>query len=247
MRNRTTLLRVCTGCKQHDDARNLVKYSTRSYAHGECLLKSKGKKAFDILSDYQIERLPLKVSREVMSDMGLLDDYDRALKTAQDREPPSFDLLDFPTCYQCGDPMPEGCENDTVCPKCRQSPEEFLRRQLVIGAEAMPAATRHTKPCADCPWARKALPGWLGDLTAEDWLEHAHGETRLECHTLRGQQCAGGAIYRANVAKRPRDRELLNLPRDTGRVFANRDEFLAHHKAARPTPRTSRRPRDRRE
>lgn len=103
------------------------------------------------------------------------------------------------------------------------------RGQLITSEEARPAVSQHKSPCSDCPWARKSLAGWLGSATREEWLGDAHGETRIECHTLIGAQCAGAAIYRANVCKSPRDPDLLRLPADREKVFANKQEFWAHH------------------
>ena len=104
----------------------------------------------------------------------------------------------------------------------------MMPNQLVTHDEAQEALGQHTRPCADCPWARKALPGWLGGLTADEWLAEAHGESVIECHTLLGAQCAGAAIYRRNVCKYPRPPNLA-LDVDRERCFANRDEFKAHH------------------
>jgi hypothetical protein len=101
--------------------------------------------------------------------------------------------------------------------------------ELVAGTEAVPAAAQHVRPCGDCPWRRDALPGWLGSLSARDWLAAAHGEATADCHTLAGPQCAGLAIYRANVLKRPRNPAALTLPADREAVFARPDEFLNHH------------------
>jgi hypothetical protein len=103
------------------------------------------------------------------------------------------------------------------------------RGQLITSEEARPAVTQHKAPCSDCPWARKSLAGWLGDTSREEWLGDAHGEARIECHTLVGAQCAGAAIYRANVFKLPRDPSLLRLPADRERVFSNKTEFWEHH------------------
>lgn len=108
--------------------------------------------------------------------------------------------------------------------------------QLLSADDAEPAEVQHTKPCSDCPWARKALPGWLGSHSADEWLAAAHGEARIDCHTLLGAQCAGGAIYRANMAKRPRDGSLLVLTADRERVFASPAEFTAHHASKIPAP-----------
>lgn len=100
------------------------------------------------------------------------------------------------------------------------------------------------KPCNDCPWARNALPGWLGENTAEEWARMAHGETRAQCHTTKAESgehhpCAGMAIYRANVGKMPRSPSIQRLPADRELVFASRDEFLEHHTGplAPPPPR----------
>lgn len=104
-----------------------------------------------------------------------------------------------------------------------------MKRQLISTREAIPAKSQHKKPCSDCPWARTALNGWLGSNTAEEWLHFAHGEAEVECHALTGVQCAGVAIYRANVCKVPRDPDQLRLPADRTAVFANPREFLEHH------------------
>lgn len=88
---------------------------------------------------------------------------------------------------------------------------------------------QHTEPCTDCPWARAALPGWTGALPPEDWVQVAHRDDRVECHTISNMQCAGLAVYRRNVAKSPRDPKILSLPADRVRVFATPMEFLKHH------------------
>lgn len=108
------------------------------------------------------------------------------------------------------------------------------RGKLITVDEATPAKGQHTKPCSDCPFARDALPGWLAGESPETWLARAHGETKFECHTLLGAQCAGSAIYRANVCKRVRDPEILCLSADRERVFASWAEFLKHHKDGEP-------------
>lgn len=95
--------------------------------------------------------------------------------------------------------------------------------------EAKRAKGQHKKPCGDCPWRRKATAAWLGGVDRDDWLREAHGEARIDCHTLVPAQCAGAAIYRANVHKSPRDRSLLVLPEDRARVFASPAEFREHH------------------
>ena len=103
------------------------------------------------------------------------------------------------------------------------------RLKLISSDEATPAGKQITKPCSDCPWSRTALNGWLGGNTAEEWIQMVHGETIIECHVHPDVQCAGAAIYRANVCKRLRDRKALTLPADRESVFARPTEFVDHH------------------
>ncbi len=105
---------------------------------------------------------------------------------------------------------------------------------------------QHKKACKECPWRKKALQGWLGSNTPQEWLEMAHGESKVSCHTLGNKlltpesrdryegnkeepQCAGMAIYRRNMCKIPKDKELLVLPADRETIFSNPMEFLKHH------------------
>jgi len=102
-------------------------------------------------------------------------------------------------------------------------------KQLLSIGDAREATGQHKKPCSDCPWARSSFPGWLGGMSADEWLQEAHSESTIECHTLLGAQCAGSAIYRANVCKKPRDKSVLLLPANRERVFATPAEFRVHH------------------
>jgi hypothetical protein len=106
--------------------------------------------------------------------------------------------------------------------------------QFLTADEAVVTKKQHTSPCADCPWARKSIKGWLGQMSAEDWLALAHGEGTADCHSTKqpdgsAWDCAGLAIYRANVCKVPRDPDALRLPPNRVTVFGWRTEFLAHH------------------
>lgn len=100
---------------------------------------------------------------------------------------------------------------------------------LTTSGEAPTCDTQVTKPCHDCPWRRVALPGWLGGMSPEDWVELAHGEGGAGCHALGGPECAGLAIYRANVVKSLRDPKAFRLPVDRGAVFTSPSEFIDHH------------------
>jgi hypothetical protein len=96
--------------------------------------------------------------------------------------------------------------------------------------EANEVGKQITKACEDCPMRRKALPGWLADMTPAEYCNMLHSETHIECHTklCDGEPvlCAGAAIYRANVAKSSPD---LKLPADRELVFASPIEFMRHH------------------
>jgi len=88
-------------------------------------------------------------------------------------------------------------------------------------------------PCRECPWRRSAAPGWLGSETVAYWLRAAHSDCVMMCH-IRAGQCTGAAIYRANVAKLPRDPKCLRMPRDTETVFAGPVEFQTYHEQFKP-------------
>jgi hypothetical protein len=101
---------------------------------------------------------------------------------------------------------------------------------------ALPEVT--SKPCNECPWRREHAPGWLGPLTAEEWVELAHSDEPIACHlTIQKdgefygtRQCAGAAQYRTNVFKSPRDPEVATAgARDDSAIFGSAREFLVHH------------------
>lgn len=102
-------------------------------------------------------------------------------------------------------------------------------KQLLDSSKARLTKHQHVRPCSDCPWRRDSLPGWLGGNTPEQWRQWAHGETRVDCHVFINQQCAGLAIYRANVCKSVRDASILKLPGDKESVFGTPAEFINHH------------------
>lgn len=104
-----------------------------------------------------------------------------------------------------------------------------MKRQLLTSEDAVTAKCQHTTPCSDCPWTRESLPGWVGGSTVDEWIAIAHSDHIGDCHILTGAQCAGLAVYRANVCKSARDPEVLKLPRDTSAVFSTPLEFQAHH------------------
>jgi hypothetical protein len=103
---------------------------------------------------------------------------------------------------------------------------------MTTDEDARPCNVQHKKPCHDCPWRRKAVPGWLGANNATEWLNFAHGEAKVDCHTVKGDpqpQCVGIATYRANILKLPRDPSILRGKVDRKNVFATPGEFIDHH------------------
>lgn len=107
-----------------------------------------------------------------------------------------------------------------------------MRKRLVARSEAKPTTKQHRSPCCDCPFRRDSLPGWLGGSTPEQFVRHAHADLPYPCHTKIGPQCAGMAIYRANICKSPRDPKAFRLPADKVKVFSWPTEFINHHSTA---------------
>lgn len=115
-----------------------------------------------------------------------------------------------------------------------------MTKKLTSSDEATVCSAQLTVPCGDCPFSRSSLSGWLGSSTPEEYLALARSDARIDCHTLKigstktrrpmHWQCAGAAIFRANIVKSPRNPEAMKLPANRTAVFSNPDEFLAHHK-----------------
>ena len=102
--------------------------------------------------------------------------------------------------------------------------------------------THPTKPCAGCPFRRDIKPGYLGGSPLTCYVGQISGPFILACHMsseysskpdescLEMPQCAGAAIFRANVGvaeKMPK--AFHRLPHDYASVFATFAEFFAHH------------------
>lgn len=98
------------------------------------------------------------------------------------------------------------------------------------------------KPCDSCPFSRASTPGGLGTKEGpEPFIGQAHGPFYLPCHktylskgispmTPGLPQCAGAAIFRANIGVAPYlPLSIHVLPRDSVAVFKTPVEFLAHH------------------
>lgn len=104
-----------------------------------------------------------------------------------------------------------------------------LNRRFVSSDQAVDTKKQHRKPCADCPFGRNAIPGWTGATPPNEYVMMTHGEYKIDCHCTKRMQCAGAAIFRANVIKMCKSADILVLPRDEKNVFASNAEFLKHH------------------
>jgi hypothetical protein len=121
--------------------------------------------------------------------------------------------------------------------------------KMITGDQAIVTKKQHKSPCSDCPFRRDSIPGWLGQLNVDQWVQLAHGEGSADCHTQiqgngDGWSCAGLAIYRSNVAKSVHDPSALRLPADRVNVFSF-GEFKKHHESkleSKPEVKAKRKP-----
>lgn len=95
------------------------------------------------------------------------------------------------------------------------------------------------KPCNECPWRRKALPGWLGGNDASVYADSVQSNQIPPCHkTQTGpgegpHLCTGALICSRNACIRPmfpdaapKEADLVERSAD---VFAHPAEFYRHH------------------
>ncbi len=95
------------------------------------------------------------------------------------------------------------------------------------------------KPCNECPY-RKGTK-FNGGSPPEVYIGQAYGPYLLSCHLSPGYfanprdpshlQCAGAAIFRANIERDTvMPPKMLRLPKDTEVVFETPAEMFAHHR-----------------
>lgn len=94
-------------------------------------------------------------------------------------------------------------------------------------------------PCSECPYRRRAPPGWLGGHPVEVYAEHIRRQAPVACHkTVRsdgqGQPhlCTGWAQALNNGVSTPRDDQLAAEVAKAGtnpEVFSWAAEFEKHH------------------
>ena len=101
---------------------------------------------------------------------------------------------------------------------------------------------RHRKsPCDECPFGRKAKVKTLGGSTVETYIGQLHGPFWLPCHTDPNyadkasdpeivSQCAGAAIFRANLGLSDKLPTMLNTcQKDAELSFTSLEDFVKHH------------------
>jgi len=92
---------------------------------------------------------------------------------------------------------------------------------------------QHTKPCKECPFRRKSLPGYLGGNGKQEFAVIAQNEGALPCHLVMTRpnpaHCVGRATMWANQCKRSRDGSVPKMEQDRDNVFSHIGEFTEHH------------------
>lgn len=99
---------------------------------------------------------------------------------------------------------------------------------------------QHTSPCSECCFRRDIKPGLLGGSPPQTYIGQTQGPFWIPCHcpadyadkdTEYGSpECAGSAIYRANLGiDGVMPEGILKLPPDKEKCFSSHAEFLAHH------------------
>lgn len=102
---------------------------------------------------------------------------------------------------------------------------------------------QRTKPCKECPFRKDNVltgpnPGgsppevYVGQSQGPFWLpchmEKAYDGKDTDPHAV--SQCAGAAIYRANLGLIDRmPAQILRLPEDKESVFTSHVEFMSHY------------------
>lgn len=99
-----------------------------------------------------------------------------------------------------------------------------------------------TKACGSCPFSMTCKPGELGGSPITVYLGQIVGPFVLPCHSQKGyegndtpieaEQCAGAAVFRANIGVADMMPEmLLSLPAlSDPNVFPTLTSFIRHHR-----------------
>ena len=97
-------------------------------------------------------------------------------------------------------------------------------------------------PCGACPYSKSVIPGATGGSDPEVYVSQGHGPFWLPCHktcdfsdpswkeNYQAQQCAGAAIYRANIERDSLMPAMMHKLPKNDKVFGSPGELYAHHK-----------------
>jgi len=99
------------------------------------------------------------------------------------------------------------------------------------------------KPCKECPFRRKSLPGYLGNSNPKEFIETTMADTPMPCHLTvdyededgaekaeeEAEYCYGALVFFSNTCKLSRDPERPKAPADHDEVFSHKMQFLEHH------------------
>ena len=98
------------------------------------------------------------------------------------------------------------------------------------------------KPCNECPFSKTIEPGFTGGSDPSVYIGQGHGSFWLPCHKdcdfddpdwkkdTSVQQCAGAAIYRANIERDHLMPKMLHRLPKSDLAFESPEELYAHHK-----------------
>ncbi len=99
------------------------------------------------------------------------------------------------------------------------------------------------KPCDECPFRTKSLPGWLGGETPEDTFNHIVTEGDFSCHKQRHKaqenqsRCRGSILFLRKMGKLPRynsdlAKAVMEVPFKEAfydKNILSRNDFIKHH------------------
>jgi hypothetical protein len=130
-------------------------------------------------------------------------------------------------------------------------PKKLPKFNIVkITAAAGPFRPIPEKLCAECPYRRKSMAGWLGRNRPEAFTDAIFTETPQPCHLSldyedkrwkekweagkTGKLCRGALVLAANMCKLARDQTAIpRVPPDRDEVFGHGREFIEHHGTAK--------------
>lgn len=100
-----------------------------------------------------------------------------------------------------------------------------------------------TKPCAECPFRKDSIKGWLGGETAQSTFDMVRHEADFACHMTRHKKveemsrCRGFLLFSKKISKIPKfNKELAKALEEIPFKEAIKEtnilslpEFIKHH------------------